>query len=86
MKHGVWRACKFQGVVTLLAAISYNGSKPRLSDLALGDIPTHADDLLVDKLSPVSQIPQTSTNMPALDSYSDQEEITLPGPNYRHDD
>jgi hypothetical protein len=54
MKHGVWRACKFQGVVTLLAAISYNGSKPRLSDLALGDIPTHADDLLVDKLSPVS--------------------------------
>ncbi len=42
------------GVVTLLAAISYNGSKPRLSDLALWDIPTHADDLLVDKLSPVS--------------------------------
>ncbi|CAM6016577.1 unnamed protein product [Sphagnum balticum] len=42
------------GVVTLLAAISYNGIKPRLSDLALGDIPTHADDLLVDKLSPVS--------------------------------
>ncbi len=42
------------GVVTLLTAISYNGSKPRLSNLTLRDIPTHADDLLVDKLSPVS--------------------------------